>query len=423
LERELTGKPAVEAGVRFAIAHTYAGMWEWPDAARNLRVALRLYRQTQGPNSENIASCLTLLGRALTFARDPESVELQIQAVAMRTELFGSGDPRTAEAKGNLGFALWHGSPTQRYDEAEPLYREAIALLHDAPGEYRADEARFTFSLAVMQEVQERFDESEPLFRRALAIYRELPTREDRYEVECMKKFAQLLLRLHRYDEAEELMVESLAATPPGGGGTDTHTTLWLLGRHRLAADDPTGASRAILRSLSRACVDAAATHPKYGEELEALARPLDPAHKAPLAERPVLPAVNLLDELAWAPPHQLDRRVFDLAMCLQRTGYPDQAASVLRSHLSDVEAHHNDGAARTAAVRTHLGRILANAGERDEALSLLSGSLSTLREAPDTYRVETTLARDTLSELAALQARAPNAPTASTTSVPHAPR
>jgi len=411
LEREMTGKPIVEAGVRFAIAHTYAGMWEWPDAARNLRVALKLYRQTQGPNSANVASCLTLLGRALTFAREPESVELQTQAVVLRAELFGNDDPRTAEAKGNLGYALWHGLAERRYDEAEPFYREAIGVLHGAPDEYRTDEARFTFSLAVMLCAQGRFDESEPLFRGALAIYRDLPKREDRYEVECMKKFAQLLLRLNKYDEAESLLVDSLAASPPGGGGTDMHTTLWLLGRYRLAADDPAGASRAILRSLSRACVDAAVDHPKCGERLEEFARALDPARTTPLEERPVLPAVTLLDDLAWAPSYQLDRRIFDLATCLQRTGRPIHAASVLGTHLGEVEAHHSENTARAAAVRTHLGKILADAGERDEALRLLSGALPILRAAAETYQEEATVARDTLSDIPSAEPTAAIAP------------
>lgn len=323
IAHDLADKPSVQAGVRFALGHSYAGMWQWDPAARNLRIALNLYRQTGEPRSEEIAKCLTLLGRAMTFARSAESVELQEQAVAIRRELFGDDDPRTAETKGNLGYALWHGVAPARFDEAEPLYREAIGVLQQAPSEYRADEARFTFSLGVMLMVADRLEESGDWLRHALEIYRQLPVREDRYMVECMRHYAQQLISVGRLDEAEAMLIETLDATPLGTIGYTARGTAGLLGRAYMKADRYADAERVLLTSLARSCDNAAVVHPTEADELGRLAHLIDPRRTPDAHQRPVADAFALLRRLEWLSQPDATASMADLAECMRRTGRP----------------------------------------------------------------------------------------------------
>ena len=164
LGSELADRPGVEAGVRYGIASAYAGMWFWQDVTVQSTRALELNRRLYGNVPPRVADCLTLLGRARTFAKDPKSIALPREAVRIRRQLFGEGDPRVAKATGNLGYALWYGSQRPQWEEAERHYRSALAMYQKSPVDGNDDVARFTFSLAVMLMSRGDYQESERLY-------------------------------------------------------------------------------------------------------------------------------------------------------------------------------------------------------------------------------------------------------------------
>jgi len=399
IERDLAGKPAIEAGVRYAIGHTYAGMWMWRDAARHLRVALRRYREAGLERTEEVAKCLTLLGRAQTFAKAPVSVDVQREAVAIRRELYGEDDARTAECKGNLAYALWHGVARADYELAERLYRESIAVIDRGGSKFRPDLARFTFSLGQMLHVLRRFDDAKPLFERSLAVYRALPVQEDRYMVECMKKYAGMLVTVGELDRAEELLFEVLRATPVGKDGSKTERVLWRLGRARLDRKDAGGAERAFLACMSRACTDAAATHPELEPVLSEYAQALDPNRPADKRNRPVVPAVAKLREVHWRDPALLDDRLGDLAICLTRSGDGKAAATMLRRHLDAIAGEE----VRSAVASIDLAVVLAECGKTDEALAILRRALAVMESSKLVSAAQVRRARETFSEVRSL--------------------
>jgi tetratricopeptide (TPR) repeat protein len=331
----------------------------------------------------------------MTFARSPESIDLQRQALDIRTELFGTSDPRTAECKSNLGYALWHGTDAPDYARAEALYRKSIAILEGAPSEYRPDLARFTFSLAVMLHVQGRYEDAEPLFRRALRVYRNLPLPEDRYMVECMKKYGHLLLDLGRLDEAEDLYFEVLRTTPEGRLRNETQAALWRLGRARLDHRDYAAAERAFLAAIARACRDAAVSRPEHEEALTAYAHALLPELLTPLSKRPLLPALNLLTGIVWIPAG-VDQRLFDLATCLRSAGEHESAESMLRTHLQSLDGEPD----RRARTEIHLARVLQQLDRVGEARALLEPAIQRLAATSDEGDADLILARRTLAEL-----------------------
>jgi tetratricopeptide (TPR) repeat protein len=214
IETELRGSPRVEAGVRYAIATTYAGMWEWAHAIPHLRIALDLNRRLYGDSSEKVADCLNLLGRALTFDRNAESIAMQREGLDIRRAVFGARHPAVAESIGNLGFAMWHGQATPDWTAAEKHYRESLAMYDGLDIENDPDVARFTFSLGVMLSVRQRYDEAEDQFKAALAIYDELPTTQDCYRARCMHAYASMLTACGRPDEAERLLRQLSEISP-----------------------------------------------------------------------------------------------------------------------------------------------------------------------------------------------------------------
>jgi tetratricopeptide (TPR) repeat protein len=66
---------------------------------------------------------------------------------------------------------LWHVSGSEgRYGEAEPLYRQALAISEKALGPDHPDVATSLNNLALLYRDEGRFAEAEPLFQQALAI-------------------------------------------------------------------------------------------------------------------------------------------------------------------------------------------------------------------------------------------------------------
>ncbi len=216
VETELAEFPGVEAGVRLAIANTYAGMWAFGNATPHLESALATYLDLYGENDARVARCLSVLGRAKTFARDPLGVEYQRRGLAIRRSLFGSKHRDVAESLGNLGYALWHAVRHPQWLEAESYYRRSLAMYSQLGTGPDADVARFRFSLGMMLSSMERLDEAVAYLAQATEEYRGLPATQDHYRVKCLQSFANVLLLTGDFARAEEVIAEYRLVTPSG---------------------------------------------------------------------------------------------------------------------------------------------------------------------------------------------------------------
>jgi tetratricopeptide (TPR) repeat protein len=238
IPQDLHGHPEAEAGVRYTIGQVYAGLWMWEDAEPHLRRALDLSRTLHGDRHEDVAACLSLLGRALTFRGDPGSVDLQREALDVRRDRFGPDHALVAEAHGNLGFAIWKTASPPAPTEAELHYRQAMRTYRAAhraavdPDDeaITASRARITYSYAVFCLDHDRLVEADRLFAQASRLYRAMAGSGDVYMTECLDAYATCLFRLRRYDEAAALLRESIALRPPGFASGRLVEAVWLLG-------------------------------------------------------------------------------------------------------------------------------------------------------------------------------------------------
>lgn len=377
---EFADRPAVEAGVRFAIARTYAGMWHWPSVTPHLVRAIELQRRREA-DAANLAASLSLLGRSLTFARDPRSVEVETEALAIRRRLFGELHPLVAESTGNLGYALWAGVHPSRWADAEENYRSALAMyerlsVHDHP-----DVARFTFSLGVMLTIVERHAEAESLFREALAIYRRLPVTEDRYRIECLNHYAGLLVDLRRFDDAEAVLRESIERTPIGIAGAASTYAHWTLANVRRSRGDYAEAER-LYRDILRDRMGTAGLEGPPGlDELAAMLADASAESERQGGTEHYRTVFASLARLAPGSPEVIEQiRNLAAFLCARRQHAAAEIGFATASRLMQASLDRDHW--MIAAVRSDRAGCLIDLGAFAKAEALLARSVRTLMDS-----------------------------------------
>ena len=119
----------------------------------------------------------------------------------------GKAHPDYAPSLNNLAALL---QATGRYGEAEPLYREALAIDEKTLGQAHPDYAADLNNLAELLQATGRHGEAEPLYREALTIREKaLGTAHPDY-AQSLNNLAPLLDATGRYGEAEPLYREAL---------------------------------------------------------------------------------------------------------------------------------------------------------------------------------------------------------------------
>src|SRR5882757_5341309 len=110
-------------------------------------------------------------------------------------------------------------------DQAEPIYKRAIALMEKGTGLDSVEIAPVLNNLAALDQRQSRFTEAEPLFRRALAIREKALSREHPDVGQSLNNLATLYVKQEHFDvkqehfaDAEPLFQRALAIYQKVGG-------------------------------------------------------------------------------------------------------------------------------------------------------------------------------------------------------------
>jgi serine/threonine protein kinase/tetratricopeptide (TPR) repeat protein len=270
----LDAAPETEAELRGTLGHVYREIGEYAAAEAMHRRALAIRKGLFGHRSLPAAESLSDLAEAL---RDQNRAEiLQREALSIRRELLGSTHPA-------VGLSLYRTAMTlsrrDRGADAEPLLREAIALLpnggNDDPGisprdqlglalayqgKYREAEGQLREALAARRKVtaapnpllggalhnlawvlreQGKLAEAEPLFAEALEVRRAVLGRRHNYLLQTLVVFSESLRRQGKLEEASRLAGEvvALSKEPPADGNVlkVASSAYWVLGDVRRA--------------------------------------------------------------------------------------------------------------------------------------------------------------------------------------------
>jgi tetratricopeptide (TPR) repeat protein len=130
------------------------------------------------------------------------------QALALGQELLGEHDPDIAFSLNNLA-ELYRNQ--RRYEEAEPLFKQALAIRQKLLGDHHSDVPRILNNLAKMYSLQRRYKEVEPLLKQALAVRQKLLGDHHSDVASSLINLAEFYGKQRRYEEAEPLFKQALS--------------------------------------------------------------------------------------------------------------------------------------------------------------------------------------------------------------------
>ena len=149
------------------------------------------------------------------------------RALAIQEHLAGSDHPDLADLLYNLATVV---SRQGRYDEAETLFKRALAMKEKTTGPDSPEVASTLNNLAIVYANQARYAEAEPLFARALAIKEQALGAEHPTLANSLIGLANVEVRQGRYAEAEPLLMRALAIKEKATGPDHPEVVTALLG-------------------------------------------------------------------------------------------------------------------------------------------------------------------------------------------------
>ncbi|MCA9255049.1 MAG: serine/threonine protein kinase, partial [Phycisphaerales bacterium] len=214
LKRSLTDQPEVRLELLNTIAVAYRELGRFDDARRILLDGLKAHRDTLGPDHPLIALSLHGLARLEYLAANPdESERLEREAMTMRERLFGPTHALVAECRAFLGVLEMD---RDHFDAAANQFETALKILQGRLSSGDTDVTPMNVAvcmnrLASLREKEGKFPESEAMYRDALAIYRNQPGDIHPDAAATMTDLASVLQRQRKFDEAEAILQEALA--------------------------------------------------------------------------------------------------------------------------------------------------------------------------------------------------------------------
>ncbi len=214
---DVLGPVRADEPVRYAMAVGNLGMTrgrlgDLAGSERYLTDAVALYEAAGDTLSLDFGSTLNQFAimryRQGRYDEAIPSLQRVIAVDRAVSEAEGAPVPGLAIHIDNLGSLFL---ALERFEEAEPLMREGLALHRALLGDRHPTVAVSLGNLATMLGQMDRFEEAEALSRDALALSVELLSPDHPNVAVAQSKLATILARQERFDEAQPLFEQSLA--------------------------------------------------------------------------------------------------------------------------------------------------------------------------------------------------------------------
>ena len=137
-----------------------------------------------------------------------QALPLYQQALAIKKSVLGEDHPDYATSLNNLATLY---SDMGSYDQALPLYQQALAIKKADIGENHPSFAASLSNLAALYDIMGSYDKAEPLYQQALAILRTGSGGNHPLYPQILNNLAVLYEAIGSYDKAEPLLKRALA--------------------------------------------------------------------------------------------------------------------------------------------------------------------------------------------------------------------
>lgn len=286
-------------------------------------------------------------------------------------------------------------------DQAEPIYKRAIALMEKGTGLGSVEIAPVLNNLAALYQRQSRLSEAEPLFKRALAVREKALSREHPDVGQSLNNLGTLYVKQQHYADAEPLFQRALAIYQKVGGPEHpaVATLLNNLGQLYRDLDRDAEAEVPIRRSLVIREKVLGLDHPDVARSLNNLAGLYEHQRRYADAE-PLYRRALAIRERALGPDHpDVVTSVSNLAYFLHASGRTADALPLAERTLRSDRAQ-----LRVVLPVLFSGRqqhLLPDDKALDEALAAIQrGTQSSAASAVNKLAVRLAAGSDRLAEL-----------------------
>jgi len=331
-------------------------MGDFAAADSLLREALAIRMEAFGEENLEVAESMHNLAAVKTQLGDYAAADsLYSTSLNTREALLGEEDLLVAESMSGLATLLF---TTGEYAEAESLLRSALEMRRNIQGEH-LDVAMVANDLAMTLRVLERYDEAEPLYHEAVRINRSLLGDEHPAVAQSINNLAVFLWRKGELQEAERLLREALAMNRellgddhPDVGSNLNNLALILRDQGNLAESERL--FRQVLAIDRNTIGD---SHPEIARRLNSLGATLTLARKFGEAERVFREALRIQIENFGADTWQAATAKSLLGDCLIKSGRFADAEPLVVEAFEIIRAEFGDQHGRTRAA---LSRVIA---------------------------------------------------------------
>jgi len=215
------------AAILSNLAELYRVQDKYEEAKPLYEQALGIEKRTLAPDDPETATSLN--GLALVDhaqGRDAEAEQLYKQALEIDDKAAAREDPEDVAATlNNLG-ELYRAH--NLFDDAEPLYKKAMAIVREARGPDHPAVAMCLNNLALLYHAEGKDAEAEPLYKQALAILKNALPSDHPFVAKTLDNLGELYRAQKRYSEAEPLFKQAVAIAQKKPGVPDQDEATYL---------------------------------------------------------------------------------------------------------------------------------------------------------------------------------------------------
>jgi tetratricopeptide (TPR) repeat protein len=201
-------QPGAEAAIRDTIGQTYLALGLYPDARKQLELALNLHRRVEGTENLRTLDTARRLGDAAERqGRYAEAESLESQTLQTMRRVLGPEHPDTLQSMNILAWVYNHEG---KYVASETLLSQALDVERRVLGPEQPATLKSMNSLANVYNNEGKYAQAEALYSQALGIERRVLGPEQPDTLESMNILAVVYNREGKYSQAESLLTQVL---------------------------------------------------------------------------------------------------------------------------------------------------------------------------------------------------------------------